>query len=157
MNELVQVPIEKRVFERLQKLATPLVDNPSSVITRLIEFWEKVNQAKRPAPIQPGVARYFVCSRGERLPIGTKLRASYRGRKFDAYIDHSGIVFEGTSYSNPSLAGIEAKKSHGAIGNAASTNGWTFWEYLDDVSGHWRSLDDFRKIDSGGHVELSRN
>ncbi|MGD0650618.1 MAG: hypothetical protein ABSA97_05705 [Verrucomicrobiia bacterium] len=157
MSELVQVPIEKRVFERLQKLATPLVDNPSSVITRLIDLWEKVNQANKPAPIQLGAARYFVCSRGERLPVGILLRATYLRRKFEARVEPSGIVFEGKSYDNPSSAGIEAKKRDGATGNKASTNGWTFWEYLDEVSGHWRSLDDFRKNEGHEQIGLSRN
>jgi hypothetical protein len=156
MSEFIQMTIKKDVFERLQKLATPLVDDTSSVITKLIDSWDKVKQQKNTQINQAGAAKYFICSRGERLPIGTKLRAIYRRREFGARVDASGIVFEGKGYNNPSLAGIEAKRSHGAVGNAANTNGWTFWEYFDDITGHWRSLDDFRK-DEGHSRETSRN
>jgi len=116
-----------------------------------------MNQANKTQINQPGVAKYFVCSRGERLPIGTKLRAIYRRREFEAHVDASGIVFEGNRYNNPSLAGIEAKRSHGAVGKAANTNGWTFWEYFDAVSGRWKSLDEWRKNESYRHVGTSRN
>ena len=157
MTPSVQIEVSENVFRRLQALAKPFVDSPNTVITQLLDFREaaeKINPSKsteptsKSEPALPSAVRFFVTSRGEKIPLG-KLRAVYglRGQpkhEFSAEVTSQGIKFLGQLYDNPSPAGIAAKESVGAQGNAASTNGWEFWEYFNPASGKWISIDTFR-------------
>ena len=49
MSEQVTVAISKPLFERLQRLAAPLVDTTDTVIERLLDFWE-TRPTKKAAP-----------------------------------------------------------------------------------------------------------
>lgn len=143
--EVVQVPVKKEVFESLKRLAEPLVDDASSVIERLIRHWEK----SPPAPTKtashvPGLSAEWRSARGERFPIGAKLRARYLRHTFEANVTVNGIEFNGKTYDNPSSAGIAAKESVGTVGKAASTNGWDFWEMLEPSTKRWVSIDTLR-------------
>jgi hypothetical protein len=145
--EVVQVPVRRDVFERLKALAEPLVDDASSVIDRLIKHWEAAAPSPRikalAVPEQaPAVWR---SARGERFPVGAQLRARYRGHEFQATVTNGGIEFSGSTYDNPSSAGIAAKESVGTPTKAASTNGWEFWEMLDPKTKNWVSIDTLRR------------
>src|SRR5258705_5965451 len=50
MSPVVRIPEES--YQRLQKLATPFVDSPASVIDRLLDFYEKKNGVAKPAVVQ---------------------------------------------------------------------------------------------------------
>mgnify|MGYP001493762950 CR=1 FL=1 len=144
--ETVNVSLRKEVFDRLKSLAEPLVDDASAVIARLISHWDATHsQHRRPAAsAQAGSPSFWVSARGERIPVGTKLRAKYLKHLFEAQVTSRGIQFNGTTYDNPSSAGMAAKNAVGTTGKAASTNGWEFWEILDPVSRKWVSIDTLR-------------
>ncbi|SRR6266540_123979 len=149
--EVVQVPLKREVFERLKSLAEPLVDDASSVVERLIKHWESAPPAPRTRTIvlpEPGPA-VWRSARGEKFPVGTKLRARYLSHTFEATVTTSGIEFNGRPYDNPSSAGIAAKESVGTRGKAASTNGWDFWEMQDPNSKRWVSIDVLRSANGG--------
>ena len=145
--EVVQVSIKTEVFESLKRLAEPLVDDTNSVIERLINHWES-------CPPPPGMKIVSIklskpptewrSTRGERFPIGAKLRAPYLHHTFEAIVTARGIEFNGKVYANPSSAGIAAKASVGTTGSAANTNGWDFWEMLEPATGRWVSINTLR-------------
>lgn len=145
--ETVQLSVKKEVFESLQRLAEPLVDDTNSVIERLINHWEgrpsmpetKIMSIKLPQP-----PTEWRSARGERFPIGAKLRARYLRHPFEAIVTTRGIEFNGKVYNNPSSAGIAAKVSVGTTGNAANTNGWDFWEMLEPATNCWVSINALR-------------
>ena len=141
--EVVQVTVKKEVFESLKRLAEPLVDDASSVIERLIDHWEKSPPAAAKAASQGSPAEWRSV-RGERFPIGAKLRARYLSHTFEANVTINGIEFNGKEYDNPSSAGSAAKESVGTVGNAARTNGWDFWEMLEPSTKRWVSIDTLR-------------
>jgi hypothetical protein len=143
--EVVQVPVKKEVFESLKRLAEPLVDDASSVIERLINHWDKSPPVAAKAASQaPGLPAVWRSARGERFPIGAKLRARYLRHTFEANVTINGIEFNGKTYDNPSSAGIAAKETVGTTGKAASTNGWDFWEMLEPSTKRWVSIDTLR-------------
>ena len=143
--EVVQVPVKKEVFESLKRLAEPLVDDASSVIERLINHWDKSPPVATKAASQaPGLPAEWRSARGERFPIGAKLRARYLRHTFEASVTVDGIEFNGKTYDNPSSAGIAAKETVGTVGKAASTNGWDFWEMLEPSTKRWVSIDTLR-------------
>ncbi len=143
MNDLVNqtIQIDSELFERLQALAEPLVDNPTTVIRRLVDHWE---QNPPDADIESPI-RWCLLSRGERLPIGTKLRAVYNGHTYHASITSTGIFFESKTFNSPSAAAIHAKNLEGLRGSSANTNGWNFWEYYDEESSTWKPLRNLRR------------
>ena len=148
--ETVSVPVSRAIFERLQKLAIPLVDDASAVIERLIDHWESSppvsgGSSGSTPPVANGPdVHVWRSSRGEVFPVGAQLRASYRGNEFRATITAEGIEFGGKIYDNPSSAGIAAKNSVGVTGDAAATNGWKFWEIQGPGGRHWAPIDELR-------------
>lgn len=156
------VEIEQNVFERLQRLAIPLVDTVGTVIERVLDEWESLQDKSQSKYLEKyaaesknvisaddqSVAQHFETSRKVRIPLG-KLRASYKprgkGRKeLEALVTPRGIEVDGKVFDDPSPAGAQAKKSAGADTSASITNGWCFWEYFDECSGTWVSLSTLR-------------
>ncbi len=159
--DTVQVPLRRQVFESLQKLAIPLVDDPSTVVERLIKHWYENPEppVKRPVNVSPPITpsssaqtvenQWWQSSRGESFPVGAKLRAEYLGKTYEATVSRLGIQFNGRVYDNPSSAGIAVKQAAGTDGNSASTNGWQFWEILEPKSGRWLSINTLRNRVTG--------
>ncbi len=78
----------------------------------------------------------FLYSRGGKIPNGTKLRTKYKSRAFEAEVRGGCIWLDGNKYGNPSRAAT-------AVG-LGSVNGWTSWEYYDEVEKKWFILDRLR-------------
>jgi hypothetical protein len=145
MGDSIQVSIDSEVFKRLQKASTPLVDDINTIIIKLLVFWEQKEKSSiKSKDIEGQVEKFWVTVRGEKFPVGLKLRASYYDQKFDAVIGEKGILFSDEIFGSPSSAAANAKKSAGAKGSSISTNGWTFWEYLDVEKGRWFPVDKLR-------------
>lgn len=131
----VAVQLDDDVFADLQARARPLVDDVNSVLRRLLRAGQQ-NEAS--------AVREVVLSRGERLPIGLKLRAVFQGQVFHAEVTERGIDFAGTGYASLSAAARAAKRSVGVTERGSHTNGWDFWQYLNTVEGSYQRLRDFR-------------
>lgn len=152
MASQVQVSIDEPVFRRLQALARPFLDSPSTVIERLLDEHEGVVHKQRDASQadEPQANGHYTTSRGENLPLGS-LRASYRPRgvasatTFEAKITKRGIEFDGDTFDSPSAAAIRAKKLAGTKGSGVNVNGWTFWDYYDRRTRRWIPLRTLRQ------------
>ena len=140
-DSMVNIKINKKVFERLQSLAVPLVDDSDSIIERLIDHWTNNPPVKR----GKNATEMWASARGEKLPVGLKLRANHKGHLYTASVLKSGIFVGSEECSSPSAAAIHAKNISGLIGSSASTNGWKFWEYYDEEANAWKSLETLRK------------
>lgn len=136
MNDQVQIHVRREVFEKLKRLAEPLVDDTSSVIDRLIGHWEAnpSKQAREPATETPEL---WQSSRGDVLPVGAPLQGRYKGKTFAAVVAKNGVRFEGKVFSTLSAAAVAAKGLTGTKGDAASTNGRDFWALRDPKRNHW--------------------
>jgi hypothetical protein len=163
MSTKISVELDKDVFERLQRHAVPLQDDASSVVRRILDRLEQEDAFVLPASVEtrtpvegppaPDTAShearsYFRTSRGVKIPFG-KLRASYKPHgktrsSFEAQVTTRGIEFAGEIYDDPSPAGVRAKELAGVKGQATATNGWRFWEYLDERANAWVSVSTFR-------------
>ena len=139
MTEQIPVPVSLPIFERLQKLAVPLVDNPSAVIERLLDHWEanppKQEKLQSSSGTEP--ALFWHSPRGDVLPVGIELQGTYLRKTFHATVDRNGIKFGGKIYDNPSAAAVASKNQVGTKGDAASTNGRDFWRLRDLDTGRW--------------------
>ena len=81
---------------------------------------------------------YLYC-RGGRIPNGTKLRATYLSRRYDAEIRGGKVWLNQRSFDSPSKAARSITKN--------SVNGWKWWEFYDAEAKQWRELSVLR--DSG--------
>lgn len=131
-------------FERLQRLAQPFVDDPDAVIGKLLDRWESETKVPAKKSHKEDAGDYFVTSRGERLKVGLQLRALYQGKVYDAVVHKEGILIAGVYYGSPSAAAIAVKASAGKIGTATLTNGWMFWNYVDETTKGFETLKKLR-------------
>jgi hypothetical protein len=76
-------------------------------------------------------------SKGVTLPHGTELRATYKGRRYEAKIENGAIVYEGKSFKSLSPA-AKAVTGH-------PWNGWDFWEYKLPGKNNWALMNKLRK------------
>jgi hypothetical protein len=144
--DTVQVSLNKDIFEKLQEIEEPLVDDINSVINRLINHLESSSltsevRTESNSSITP---EFWRSNRGEQFKVGTKLSANFKGKTYNANIQIDGINFEGKLYDSPSSAGAAVKKSAGTSGSALSTDGWSFWSMLEPNSNQWISINTVR-------------
>lgn len=126
--ETVQIGIRQAIFQRLQALSQPLIDDTSSVIERLIDHWD-ASQLKPMSQPTAASKRNWVTPRGTPIPIGFKLTAKYKKFTLESVVVDNGIEFQGKTYGSPSEAAMAAKRSVGGD-SSVQTNGWKFW-YID--------------------------
>lgn len=138
MTDTVDISISSQLFERLQALAVPLVDDTDSVIERLINHWEATGGHVSPQyPTKVEKVEIWQSPRGDALPVGCELRKVFKGEAFSAVVEKYGIRFDDAVYSSLSAAAQAAKAKLGITGAAASTNGRDFWEIQGQSSGRW--------------------
>lgn len=136
MSDQVQIHVRREVFEKLKRLAEPLVDDTSTVIDRLIRHWETTPPKQgRQAPAE--APEMWQSSRGDVLPVGAPLQGRYKGKTFAAVVARNGVRFEGKVFQTLSAAAVAAKGVTGTKGDAASTNGRDFWALRDPKGNHW--------------------
>jgi len=134
----ITIDIDSDLFQKLQSLAVPLVDSTDSVISKLLDHWEQNHKAEEKTGLS--AEEEWMTPRGEKFPVGTRLRAHYNGEEFKADVTRSGILVQGETFNSPSAAAIHAKNLANITGASASTNGWKFWEYWDEAEQRWRSI-----------------
>lgn len=143
MSEQIQIYVRHEVFEKLKRLAEPLVDDTSTVIDRLVRHWE-TNPPKNVRESAPEAAELWRSSRGDVLPVGAPLQGRYKGKTFAAVVARNGIRFEGKVFPTLSAAAVAAKGLAGTKGDAASTNGRDFWTLRDPNGDHWVPISTLR-------------
>jgi len=131
--------VDLTTYRRLQNLASPLEDTPTTVLKRLLDFYE---QAHKPLKSEePSLC--FVTDLGERLPIGLVLHARYKNEVIAALVHENWIEADGRKYYNPTAAAVAVKMKRGADKRSAQSNGWLFWRYKN-ASDRWVVLDKLR-------------
>lgn len=89
----------------------------------------KTRQKTRPAPASEASLKQLLSAGLIRAPLA--LFRKYKGVELTATVLEDGSVsFQGNAYKSCSAAGASARGS--VVGGTPSTNGWTFWKYLDD-------------------------
>jgi hypothetical protein len=76
-------------------------------------------------------------TKGVRLPAGTELRATYKGRTYLARVAASALQLDGRRFDSPSAAAMSIT-SH-------PVNGWTFWQCRIPGQGTWKLLKELRR------------
>jgi hypothetical protein len=76
-------------------------------------------------------------TKGVRLPSGTELRATYKGKTYLGRVDSGALVFQGRRFDSPSAAAMSVTSS--------AVNGWTFWECRLPGQDRWQMLKTLRR------------
>lgn len=79
-------------------------------------------------------------SKGVRFPVGTELRATYKGRTYLGRVEGGALVVDGKRYDSPSPAAMRITVS--------PVNGWTFWECRLPGRANWQTLKSLRDLQS---------
>ncbi len=76
-------------------------------------------------------------TKGVRLPVGTELRATYKGQIHMARVSAGALVLNSRRFNSPSAAAMSITSN--------PVNGWTFWECRLPGQGRWTSLKELRR------------
>jgi hypothetical protein len=76
-------------------------------------------------------------TKGVRLPSGTELRSTYKGKAYLARVNSGALVLQGRRFDSLSAAAISI------TGNPV--NGWTFWECKLPAQDRWQILKSLRR------------
>jgi len=76
-------------------------------------------------------------TKGVRLPSGTELRSTYKGKTYVARVNSGALVLQGQRFDSPSAAAMSITGS--------AVNGWTFWEYKLPGQDRWQILKSLRR------------
>ncbi len=118
------VSMSDEQFEALQEIYGEVAEREMEDVTPAM--------VRRPLTETSG----FLYCRGGRIPNGTRLRAHYLARDYEAEVRGGKVWFNQKAYDSPSKAARAITKSQ--------ANGWKFWDYYDEESGRWRNLSHLR-------------
>lgn len=136
------IEVSPVVYAQLAAIAVPLVDTVDDVIVRLIKHWNRTKKQR-----QEVETNFFVTPEGEYLPMGLAMIGSYHSEVFEAVVTDKGIKVAGLPqpFLNLSRAAVAVKKSRGAAGNSAQSNGWLFWRFRDTGTDKLTPMDAWRR------------
>lgn len=127
------IEITKDLYDYLEAKAK-FGEVPNDVISRLVGL------IGNSIPIQLKTTKtrtVTLHSKGVEFWEGMKLRALYKGREHFAAVTNGKIVYNGKAFNSPSAVAVFICNN--------SVNGWRFWDYLDESTNKWKSIDDLRK------------
>ncbi len=135
------IEVSEDVYRGLQALARPFEDEPNDVIRRLLETSAVQPKERGETGQRPGAD---LVSHVGRVPHGSRLRARYKGRQYDAQVLDGQVVWEGRRFESLSKAAVGVIQSTGS--SRGTENGWRFWEVEDPTTGEWRPATDYQNI-----------
>lgn len=145
MSDLVNVRVQRQIFEKLQRLAV-LTGDESSAIERLISHWESAaptnSQPRAETPTKE--IQLWHSPSGDVLRVGEILQGKDAGKTHEAIVEGGGIRYKGAIYDSPSAAARAVKRARGLKGPATHTNGRDFWRLRDPKTNRWVSISALR-------------
>ena len=135
----MQIVVSDEVGTVLRSLSTVMNMTIDQLLRRFVGLDGPTVSPVAP-PAQAAGGRSLRTREGS-LPAGLRLRKVFKGQERRATVEQHGIRLEGENrvFLSPSLAAVAV--------TGYNTNGWVFWEYLDEATQSWRPLEQFR---SGG-------
>jgi hypothetical protein len=123
---MATIQVDFEVFKAITARRTSEDITENDVIRELLGL-PRISSAQR----SDGSSEDWI-TKGVRLPVGTELRATYKGQTYLARVGAGALVLGGERYESPSAAAM--KITHGPV------NGWTFWECRIPGQTKWQLL-----------------
>jgi hypothetical protein len=144
MSNFTQIEIDLELFKYIENNRNDFSESSNSILKRKLGLSETENRVLNVKDVKaPGltsssrekqsIRMYY---KGVPFYEGMRLRKILKGDLHNAIVRNGKIVFKGMSYDSPSAAGMAA--------SGTSVNGWIFWDYYDEKTERWISLDDLR-------------
>lgn len=137
-----EITLSDATLARLKAYAEPLTDTADDAVRRVLDIAENA-ELKTGSITVPRPGRDLVAI-GGRIPHGTRLRAKYKGKEYQARVQDGQFIWDGDGYSSPTEAAIAVIQSTGSKRN--TENGWRFWsEYFDRDEQRWVPTRELRR------------
>lgn len=130
------IQVSDRAFTKIREWMLPVEDDETQAVLRMAAAAEESVRARKKERERADRSPRDLVSQGGRVPHGTILRASYKGREYEAEVRDGSVEWQGDSYKSLSAAAVAVIQSTGS--RRSTENGWRFWEYRDG-NGRWRS------------------
>jgi hypothetical protein len=127
------IEIDFDVFKALTARRTSEDMTENDVLRQLFNLGEKsasLTRTDSPAPDD-------WVTKGVRLPSGTELRSTYKGKSYVGRVISGALVLQGQRFDSPSAAAMSI--------TGTAVNGWTFWEYRLPGHDRWQILKSLRR------------
>lgn len=126
--------VSEETLRRIDDHAIPYEDNSrEDVIKRLLAKAENDRNGRGGHTESPA----DLVTRAGRIPHGSDLRATYKGKEYHARVDDGSIVWNGRRFGSPSKAAVAVIRSTGS--DRTTENGWRFWEIRLPNQEEWKS------------------
>ena len=128
MKRFKEIPIGLEVAKAIENDRQSFDETEDDILRRKY----KLPPASRSYVAEASGNRPLVCKGGS-IPHGTKLRARYKGRSWNAKVENGRIYLEGDlqPYHSPTDAAVSITKGN--------VNGWRFWQH-ETPAGKWEIL-----------------
>jgi len=126
------IEIDFDVFKALTARRTSEDMTENDVLRQLFNLGKRGPLTKTDSPVPDDWV-----AKGVRLPSGTELRSTYKGRTYLARVTSGALVLQGQRFDSPSAAAMSITSS--------AVNGWTFWEYKLPGQDRWQILKSLRR------------
>lgn len=150
-EEPMQIIVSEQVGLLLRTLAKLTNMTNDQIILKALKL-DGLNLGEPPKPLPSAVTPDGTSfrTREASLPVGLRLRKVFKGQERRATVEQHGIRIEGENrvFLSPSLAAVAV--------TGYNTNGWVFWEYLDQATQSWKPLDQLRQAESNMQPYLER-
>jgi len=125
------IEIDFEVFKKITAKRTSEDVTENDVLRELFGL----KPQKSPKPHQAFNKKSWVI-KGIEFPHGTKFRANYKGKPYEAIVENAKLYLNGKNYHSPSQAAISITNN--------TVNGWTFWECQFPEKTNWQLLKSLR-------------
>ncbi len=135
----MKIEVSEEVKLEIDRICSVVKMSEDAILRRALGLQRSSNGSIPPSPTPIRYGTDGLRTRSCVLKTGLQLKAPYKGREYRGQIEPGAFVVDGIDkkFTSPSLAAV-------AI-TGYPVNGWRFWEYCDQQSGEWRTLDELRK------------
>ena len=127
-----KIEVSEQTMRRIEEASTFRDADAEDVIIRAL------NQMGRPGKEEKlswNGSPADLVTQGGRVPHGSKLRATYKGKEYRARVEDGVVVWNGQTYSSLSEAAVAVVQSK--TPSRTTENGWRFWQ-IKVPGGQWR-------------------
>lgn len=126
------IEIDFDVFKALTARRRKEADSYNDVLREILNL----EPIKKDVFIEDHKDNEYWVSNGGKIPVGTRLKSSYKGKQYEALVTNRGIEYNGNLYKSPSGPAVDI--------TGHNTNGFVFWEAQPLGSNEWRPLSEVR-------------
>jgi hypothetical protein len=133
-----KIEVSQQTMRRIEEASTFRDADAEDVIIRALNQMARSSQISKSGggeELSWNGSPADLVTQGGRVPHGSKLRATYKGKEYRARVEDGVVVWNGQTFSSLSEAAVAVVQSK--TPSRTTENGWRFWQ-IKTPNGQWR-------------------